>query len=365
MTLRRGRAHLLARRAAARAGRACSSSPGSSLRSSSLRDEGAATRLPRARSPRRCSRWSTSAAARHPARTSARTRPSWSEPVELAYARRALPHPRRLSRRCRRRSRAARLARRPRPACARARRRARRTGATPTAHTTNLDTVDRDGNACVLTTSLGLGSGDWLPGLDLHLNSMLGEARPRSSAQLEPGERMAEHDGADASSSTPTGSCSRSARPAGRGSAPRSSGRRGGDPRRGRRAAGGGRRGRASTRPRDIVNAEPGVDETRSPSSRSWAGRAPLARAAPLLRRRQRDWARAGRRRILGGAARLGPSPSRDGHGEPADVAALGAAGVRPAPSRRAAGFAYIAAAFEAADVLETARAGPSGLPSM
>jgi gamma-glutamyltranspeptidase/glutathione hydrolase len=43
-------------------------------------------------------------------------------------------------------------------------------------HTTNLVTGDRDGNACVLTTSLGLGSGDYLPGLDLHLNSMLGEA---------------------------------------------------------------------------------------------------------------------------------------------------------------------------------------------
>jgi gamma-glutamyltranspeptidase/glutathione hydrolase len=43
-------------------------------------------------------------------------------------------------------------------------------------HTTNLCVVDEDGNACVLTTSLGLGSGDWLPGLDLHLNSMLGEA---------------------------------------------------------------------------------------------------------------------------------------------------------------------------------------------
>jgi gamma-glutamyltranspeptidase / glutathione hydrolase len=43
-------------------------------------------------------------------------------------------------------------------------------------HTTNLCTVDGDGSACVLTTSLGLGSGDWLPGLDLHLNSMLGEA---------------------------------------------------------------------------------------------------------------------------------------------------------------------------------------------
>ncbi len=43
-------------------------------------------------------------------------------------------------------------------------------------HTTNLVAVDAAGNACVLTTSLGLGSGDYLPGLDLHLNSMLGEA---------------------------------------------------------------------------------------------------------------------------------------------------------------------------------------------
>lgn len=43
-------------------------------------------------------------------------------------------------------------------------------------HTTNLVAVDATGNACVLTTSLGLGSGDYLPGLDLHLNSVLGEA---------------------------------------------------------------------------------------------------------------------------------------------------------------------------------------------
>jgi gamma-glutamyltranspeptidase / glutathione hydrolase len=48
-------------------------------------------------------------------------------------------------------------------------------GTGPETHTTNLVAVDADGNACVLTTSLGLGSGDWLPGLDLHLNSMLGE----------------------------------------------------------------------------------------------------------------------------------------------------------------------------------------------
>jgi gamma-glutamyltranspeptidase/glutathione hydrolase len=56
-------------------------------------------------------------------------------------------------------------------------------------HTTNLTVVDRDGSACVLTTSLGLGSGDFLPGLDVHLNSMLGET-DLIRGPLEPGERM-------------------------------------------------------------------------------------------------------------------------------------------------------------------------------
>jgi gamma-glutamyltranspeptidase/glutathione hydrolase len=55
--------------------------------------------------------------------------------------------------------------------------------------TTNISIVDREGNACVLTTSLGLGSGDFLPGLDLHLNSMLGEA-DLIRGSLEPGDRM-------------------------------------------------------------------------------------------------------------------------------------------------------------------------------
>jgi gamma-glutamyltranspeptidase / glutathione hydrolase len=55
--------------------------------------------------------------------------------------------------------------------------------------TTNLAVVDPDGNACVLTSSLGLGSGDFLPGLDLHLNSMLGEA-DLVRGRLEPAERM-------------------------------------------------------------------------------------------------------------------------------------------------------------------------------
>ncbi|MEX2210838.1 MAG: gamma-glutamyltransferase [Gaiellaceae bacterium] len=59
----------------------------------------------------------------------------------------------------------------------------------PAGHTTNLVTVDAEGSACVLTTSLGLGSGDFLPGLDLHLNSMLGEV-DLIRAPLQPGERM-------------------------------------------------------------------------------------------------------------------------------------------------------------------------------
>jgi gamma-glutamyltranspeptidase/glutathione hydrolase len=56
--------------------------------------------------------------------------------------------------------------------------------------TTNLAVVDEDANAVVLTTSLGLGSGDWVPGLDLHLNSMLGEA-DLLVGELAPGSRMA------------------------------------------------------------------------------------------------------------------------------------------------------------------------------
>ena len=62
-------------------------------------------------------------------------------------------------------------------------------GAAAGAHTTNLVASDADGNACVLTTSLGLGSGDFVPGLDLHLNSMLGEV-DLLRAPLEPGQRM-------------------------------------------------------------------------------------------------------------------------------------------------------------------------------
>jgi len=62
-------------------------------------------------------------------------------------------------------------------------------GPGPETHTTNLVAVDAEGSACVLTSSLGLGSGDFLPGLDLHLNSMLGEV-DLLTEPLEPGDRM-------------------------------------------------------------------------------------------------------------------------------------------------------------------------------
>jgi gamma-glutamyltranspeptidase / glutathione hydrolase len=57
-------------------------------------------------------------------------------------------------------------------------------------HTTNLCVVDESGNACVATTSLGLGSGDFLPSYDVHLNSMLGES-DLLIGPLEAGKRMA------------------------------------------------------------------------------------------------------------------------------------------------------------------------------
>jgi gamma-glutamyltranspeptidase / glutathione hydrolase len=43
-------------------------------------------------------------------------------------------------------------------------------------HTTNMVAVDGHGRACVLTHSLGVGAGTWIPGFDLQLNNLLGEA---------------------------------------------------------------------------------------------------------------------------------------------------------------------------------------------
>jgi gamma-glutamyltranspeptidase / glutathione hydrolase len=55
--------------------------------------------------------------------------------------------------------------------------------------TTNISVVDADGNACVVTLTLGIGSGVWLPGLGVHLNSMLGEGELITPG-VRPGERM-------------------------------------------------------------------------------------------------------------------------------------------------------------------------------
>ena len=61
-------------------------------------------------------------------------------------------------------------------------------------HTTNVVAVDTHGRACVLTHSLGVGAGVWLPGFDLQLNNLLGEpdiahGEPRRGDHLE--SRMA------------------------------------------------------------------------------------------------------------------------------------------------------------------------------
>ena len=163
-------------------------------------------------------------------------------------------------------------------------------GGGPDGHTTNLVTVDGEGSACVLTTSLGLGSGDWVPGLDLHLNSMLGEV-DLLVEPLEPGMRMQsmmapgialDGEGPTLAIGAAGGTRLRTAlvgvasavldeglvAPGGRRPPPRASCRDDGERRAGRR------RGRARG--------------ARAPRPDG----APLARAAPLLRRRQPRGAR-------------------------------------------------------------------------
>jgi gamma-glutamyltranspeptidase/glutathione hydrolase len=61
-------------------------------------------------------------------------------------------------------------------------------------HTTNMVAVDGHGRACVMTHSLGVGAGVWLPDLDVQLNNLLGESDiahgdPRPGDHLE--SRMA------------------------------------------------------------------------------------------------------------------------------------------------------------------------------
>ena len=55
--------------------------------------------------------------------------------------------------------------------------------------TTNLVAADVQGNVCAVTTSLGLGSGVWVPGFGVHLNSMLGEGELVREG-VGPGMRM-------------------------------------------------------------------------------------------------------------------------------------------------------------------------------
>ena len=57
-------------------------------------------------------------------------------------------------------------------------------------HTTNMAAVDGQGRACVLTHSLGVGAGVWVPGFDLQLNNLLGESdiasgEPKAGDHLE------------------------------------------------------------------------------------------------------------------------------------------------------------------------------------
>ena len=56
-------------------------------------------------------------------------------------------------------------------------------------NTTNVSVVDAEGNACVITTTLGLGAAVWLPGLGVNMNSMLGEGELITD-DLAPGKRM-------------------------------------------------------------------------------------------------------------------------------------------------------------------------------
>ena len=57
------------------------------------------------------------------------------------------------------------------------------------AETTNVVAVDNQGDGCVITTSLGLGSGVWVPGYGVHLNSMIGEGE-LARGLAHPAQRM-------------------------------------------------------------------------------------------------------------------------------------------------------------------------------
>jgi gamma-glutamyltranspeptidase/glutathione hydrolase len=56
-------------------------------------------------------------------------------------------------------------------------------------HTTNMVAVDGHGRSCVLTHSLGVGAGTWVPGFDLQLNNLLGES-DIAFGDPQPGDRL-------------------------------------------------------------------------------------------------------------------------------------------------------------------------------
>ena len=56
-------------------------------------------------------------------------------------------------------------------------------------HTTNVVAVDGHGRACVLTHSLGVGAGVWLPGFDTQLNNLLGES-DIAFGEPQPGDHL-------------------------------------------------------------------------------------------------------------------------------------------------------------------------------
>jgi gamma-glutamyltranspeptidase/glutathione hydrolase len=56
-------------------------------------------------------------------------------------------------------------------------------------HTTNMVAVDGHGRACVLTHSLGVGAGTWLPGFDVQLNNLLGES-DIAHGEPQPGDHL-------------------------------------------------------------------------------------------------------------------------------------------------------------------------------
>ena len=56
-------------------------------------------------------------------------------------------------------------------------------------HTTNMVAVDGHGRACVLTHSLGVGAGVWIPGFDVQLNNLLGES-DIAFGEPQPGDHL-------------------------------------------------------------------------------------------------------------------------------------------------------------------------------